>query len=346
MTKHKKNEKHHTHSEHKKHVTRKTDTLVIWKSLTVIFAILTVIGFYNAFVSKGPAVSHACSSSDVQKVMDFINEKLVKPGTLASLENCTAENVLWIETEYQNQKIPVVVKDGKYLMLPNNVIDIEQEKAKEEEEKEKVENMPKAERPKIDLFIMSFCPYGRAAAENTEKLYQMLKDKADFEVHYIVYPKSFYESRGADTSKYCVGEFCSMHGVKETEEDIREICIAKEYGWDKYWEYMKVQLSNCSLSNIDTCWKESAQQVGIDVQKIEDCVQQNGQKYLEEEYNLTTKYGISGSPTLVINNEFKQTGLVPIDKYQQMICNAFTQEPPECSEKVESESATPEGSCG
>ncbi len=345
----------HTHEKHKSNThpkPKKTQSLVLWQTLTVIFALIAAVGFYKGFIAvQKPSMSYAqpgsCSLESTKKALDFINDKLVKPGTVATIkESYGSDDLCWIVTEYQGQEIPVVIKDKNYLMLPANVIDIQKEEQKEQEEKKKLENIPKAKRPQIDLMIMSFCPYGRAAAQNMEKLYEKFGDDADIRVHYIVYPKSFYEARGANTSKFCVGNYCSMHGVKEVEEDMREVCIAKEYGWEKYWEYMKQQLSQCNMDNIDTCWKQSAEKVGIDTQKIESCVKNKGEQYMEEEYQFAQKYNLPGSPTLVVNTNFTQTGLVPIDKYQEIICNSFEKPPASCGEVVKAENSVPSGTCG
>jgi hypothetical protein len=74
-------------------------------------------------------------------------------------------------------------------------------------------------KPQIDFFIMSYCPYGNQAEIAIEPVFQLLGDKVDFNPHYVVYAN--YGGGGTD---YCMdnGNYCSMHGIQELHQDIRK----------------------------------------------------------------------------------------------------------------------------
>ena len=42
-------------------------------------------------------------------------------------------------------------------------------------------------KPQIDFYVMSYCPYGNQAEEAIEPVYNLLKNKADFKPHYVFY---------------------------------------------------------------------------------------------------------------------------------------------------------------
>jgi len=50
-------------------------------------------------------------------------------------------------------------------------------------------NPPKSAKPQVKFFVMSFCPYGNQAEAGLEPVYQLLKDKVDWQPHYIVSDK-------------------------------------------------------------------------------------------------------------------------------------------------------------
>ncbi len=59
------------------------------------------------------------------------------------------------------------------------------------------------------------------------------------------------------------------------------------------------------------------------------------------EADLNTKYGVRGSPTLVINDKVVSINRSP-EAYKEAICSAFTNPPEECNQKL-SESPTSPG---
>ena len=185
---------------------------------------------------------------------------------------------------------------------------------------ERIYEAPKKDVPEIYLFVMSFCPFGNMAEERILPFILKIKDKIKFRPVYIV-------------SKVCKNEtldcYTSLHGKEELLEDVREICVLKEYGFEKYVDFVLKINKECNLYNLSVCWKNVAKEVGIDIEKIERCVKEKGVKYLEEDYNLTVKYQVYGSPTIIVNGE-RIEGLVSEETYKRFICSGFKEKPPEC----------------
>lgn len=180
----------------------------------------------------------------------------------------------------------------------------------------------KSDKPKVDLFVMSYCPYGTQAEKWILPSVNLLKDKIDFKVKFVNYV---------------------MHGKKEIDENTLQYCIQKEEP-AKYIEYL-----TCFLWN----WKTDAckAQAKIDENKAKACIAESDKKYsIEENWTDQTKrlgrypkylihdaeniqYGVQGSPTLVINGNQVQPRSRSPKAYLDSICEAFTDKPAECNEQ-------------
>ena len=160
------------------------------------------------------------------------------------------------------------------------------------------DNIPKKDKAVADLFVMSFCPYGNQAEEIMMKVVDLLKNKADIQLHYVIYEN--YQNGSAD---YCInnGKYCSMHGVQEVNQDVREMCVQK-YQPTKFWNFVKQINASCTAQNADTCWEGVASTAGIDVSKIKTCQANEATKLLQSEVDLAKKYSVTGSPQLIIND--------------------------------------------
>ena len=107
---------------------------------------------------------------------------------------------------------------------------------------------------KLDLFVMSQCPYGTMALNAMEEVLENLGD-IEFDVHYIA-------SENPD------GTFNSLHGQPEVDENIRELCAKKYYSVDyKYMDY--IWCRNQDIMNSE--WKNCAFKSEISHDKIEAC---------------------------------------------------------------------------
>jgi protein-disulfide isomerase len=198
-------------------------------------------------------------------------------------------------------------------------------------------------KPQIDFFVMSYCPYGNQAEEAIKPLFQLLEVKADFNPHYVIY--SNYRGGGPN---YCLDDenkYCSMHGVQEMNQGIRELCVDKHLGIEAYFDFVLAMNKECSSSNADSCWEAVAEDLGLDVEKIKDCEQNEALSLAKKDKELGDTLGVSGSPTVFIDGE-KFGGERSPEGYKQALCAAFDSAPSECSTVLEGTATTASGGCG
>jgi len=206
----------------------------------------------------------------------------------------------------------------------------------------------KSDKPKVELFVMSHCPFGTQAEKGIIPVIKLLGDKIDFKVKFVNY---------------------AMHGKQEIDENTLQYCIQKVEP-KKYLDYL-----TCFLEKGDT--QGCLQKAGIDKAKVDECI-----KNADKEYNITKnyedkaswaggrfpkyevdneenlKYGIQGSPTLVINGVVVQPQSRSPEAYLKAICEAFKNPPAECQKVLSNQSydpgfgwtqsgkPAPAGSCG
>lgn len=205
----------------------------------------------------------------------------------------------------------------------------------------------KSEKPDVKLFIMSFCPYGNQMEQQFLEIIKILGNKINFEPVYIYYDGKMYDNN----ANYCMevnGKYyCSMHGIKELEQDLREKAIYKLYGAEKWAEYVREVDNNCNLNNIDNCWKEIAVDLGISTEEVEQYVEENKNQMILDDYELSSRYNAWASPTLFVNDV--QYNYYRDSKYVfKFICASFTEKPEECSTEIQGvpTQAASVGSCG
>lgn len=308
---------------------------------TIVGALLLII----AGVNFNPTGMSAISPDDTgKKVVDFINENLVASGTSASLVSVEeVSGVYKVITSYQGQEIPVyVTKDGKWLFL-SQPLNTEQKIQKPETQQQQSEfDAPDRDKPNVKFFVMSFCPFGNQAESGLAPVFKLLgEDKVEWEPHYVIY------SNYGGYPDYCLDEnetYCSMHGIQELHEDIRELCIWKYYDHNTWWDFVLDINKECNAGNADECWKPIAEKHGINVTQVEECVKNEAIELLQHELELNEQYGVRGSPTVFINDE-QYSGSRSPEAYKQAICSGFTNPPAECNETLEGEASGTTGQC-
>lgn len=136
----------------------------------------------------------------------------------------------------------------------------------------------------LEIFVMSQCPYG-AMAENlvisAQKEGKLPADKT-IQLRYVV-------SYNPQT-----GEFQSLHGSGEWEENVRQLLIAKYYP-EKFWKYLEIRNKDYRSSRWDKAMKEA----GINVNKITKKFDTEGIELLKAEAAYGEEYGVNASPTFL-----------------------------------------------
>jgi predicted DsbA family dithiol-disulfide isomerase len=201
---------------------------------------------------------------------------------------------------------------------------------------------PGDNRPQIDFFVMSYCPYGNQAEEAIEPAYQLLKNSADFNPRYVVYTN--YNGGGP---QFCIadGKYCSMHGIQELNQNIREACVGKHIGMDEWFEFAMAMNDKCNYKNADTCWEAVAEDLGLDTAMIKECEANEGEQIAKEDFELNQILKVSGSPTVFIDGEMYKGQRAP-EGFKAALCAAFDSPPEACNEILAStEGPAPQGQC-
>jgi len=322
---------------------------------TVIIGILLVASILTSGFNfkKGveePRVASLSAEEAGQKAVEYINENILLDQNTASLKNIVdfkADGFCELykfQVDVNGQTFDsYITQDGKFIFP--EAIDLE---LQTEEETSSSTEIPKQDLPDVKLFVMSYCPYGLQAQKGILPAYNLLKDKANIEIHFVDY---------------------IMHDKEEIDENLRQYCIQKEDA-RKYIEYL-----NCFVEDGD--YNKCLSEAGIDEGKLNICVTETDKKFgVTEQYNdettwlnglypkfdvdtaLNEKYGVQGSPTLVINDavivsnqQYCPVGDVECvvipdlerspEKYKTVICQSFNSPPDECSQVLSSETPSP-----
>jgi len=140
------------------------------------------------------------------------------------------------------------------------------------------------------------------------------------------------------------GEYESLHGVQELNQNIREICAFNLGNLEKWWKFVIGINNKCTAQNADTCWKDQATAAGLDLAKITQCFKSQFKALAVKEIEEAAKYQASGSPTVFINETLYNGGRAPED-YKKAICASFENPPEECNKVLGQESEATDGGC-
>ncbi len=270
------------------------------------------------------------------KAESFINDNLMKPGTKISIKNITDKNGLYevtVNTGAADDINTYITKDGK-IFFPQ-AMDIE----KTETDKKSAAaatptpniELKKSDKPEVELFVMSHCPYGTQIEKRILPAVSALGNKINFDIKFTDY---------------------AMHGEKELNEELSQYCI-KTGEPAKFTSYL-----NCFLEDGDSarCQAKAA----INAYKLKTCVAATDKKFkVTENFNdaskkawkgnyppfdiykeSNTKYGVQGSPTLVINGAIVNSGRDSAGLLKT-ICSAFNTPPKECEASLSATAPTP-----
>jgi len=287
-----------------------------WMIATIILAVVIIV-----MVAWPQGISKDAAG---QKIVDFAKSQ----GADVSVLNVNTKDGFYeVNISLQGQDMPVyITKDGKY--FANSIVALDKLTTKastSSSTKTASTTVPKTDKPVVEAFIFSYCPYGLQFEKALSPVYDLLKNKADINVVAI----------GA------------MHGEFEKVESLRQLCIQKNYGKDKLWAYLNkfdanTTIGSCSgsASCLSPLLSSLMSSLSIDKAKIDTCMASDATALYAADGARAQELGISGSPTFVINGVQVQVGRDP-QSVKTAICNAFTTAPSECSETLSSTAASP-----
>lgn len=309
----------------------KSGKILIPLSIVVAGVLIAGVIFYLGQTQpKGPTEEAGILAPQqaAQIAIDYINKNILQEGMTASLLNAAEENGVYkFELKIgENEFTSYVTKDGK-LLFAESPIDLESQPAAAQGGEAAAE-APKNETPDVKLFAMSYCPYGLQAQKMFLPVYSLLKGKAEMGVYFVDY---------------------IMHGKQEIDENLNQYCIQKEQK-DKYYDYLSCFVKD---GNSQNCLSQAK----IDKTKLASCISETDAKYnITSQYNdkntwlngtypkfdvntdLNQKYGVQGSPTIVINDTVVNVSPRTPESFKNAVCQAFSNPPAECSQTLSNES--------
>lgn len=300
--------------------------------IAILVAGISIFGTYFYLNKNRPPQEKFLSSQEAaQNAINYINENLLQKGVTASLVDVVEENGLYKIRLKVGEKefISYVTKDGK-ILFPEEGIDLEKKIAKEETPTS-TQEIQKTDKPDVKLFVMAYCPYGLQMEKAYLPVYNLLKEKADMGIYFVNY---------------------IMHEKKEIDENLRQYCIQKEEK-EKYYDYLSCFVK---AGEFEKCLNEAK----IDKEKMNSCISETDKEYkITQLYNdkstwlsgryprfdvhtdLNKKYGVQGSPTVVINDKVVEVSSRSPEKFREVICQAFNSPPAECSQTLSNTTFSP-----
>ena len=302
----------------------------------IVVLIIVIVGGYTLFIKQSSGKTISIDEARV-KAVSFINKNLMQPGSEVSIKEVIDEGALYkvVVNMPTGQEIDSYLsKDGK-LFFPQAMNIDEVEQATQEQEPENQEqpqaNVPKQAKPAVELFVMSHCPYGTQIEKGILPVLAKLGESIDFELKFCDY---------------------AMHGKKEIDEQLTQYCIQKEEP-GKLLTYLNCFLADESKSD------ECRAQANVSKTKIASCVAATDKEFkVTEMFNDkstwrngqfpefalykadNTKYGVTGSPSLVVNGTKISSGRSPATLLST-ICNGFENPPEECNSELSAANPSP-----
>ncbi|MDD5192136.1 MAG: hypothetical protein PHH54_00835 [Candidatus Nanoarchaeia archaeon] len=286
-----------------------------WIMVSIVLGIAVIILLFMVF--KGGITGNVIKADDAgTKIVEYLNG--MTGGGVEFVSSEDLGSLYQITVSYQGQEIPVfTTKDGEYFLqgaVPINAQTADNSAANTQTPAE----VPKSDKPKVEAFIFSYCPYGLQFEKALFPVYDLLKGKADINIVAI----------GA------------MHGEFEKTESLRQISIEQLYGRDKLFAYLKEFDSSTNIgacSGDDTCLNKYLPAIytklGIDKTKVDNYMKSSAVTVYDAQGAEANSLGQTGSPGFMINGVEVQVSRTP-EAIKTAICSAFNTAPAECSQTL------------
>ncbi len=309
---------------------QKTNFVIIGLSILLVAAVV-----WGA-VASSTGVS-AIGAEEAKKITEtFINETLMTSGTSATIASVEKVNGLYrmmVDIGSGQEVASYVSLDGSTFFPQGLSIkkDITEPTVSDTSGTNQTTptNVPKSDKPIVELFVMSYCPYGTQIEKGILPAIEALGDDIDFKLKFVDY---------------------AMHGQRELNEQLNQYCIMEEYP-KKFNEYL-----TCFLDEGESAG--CIEQIGANENKLANCITDTDEDYkitsnFENKVNFkgsypefgiykddNVKYGVGGSPTLVINGS-KTSSSRDSASLLNTICSAFEEQPEACGTQLSSASPSP-----
>ncbi len=303
--------------------TNMSDKKIIIAAVILLAAVGAAAYFFGT--NKNSSLALAAIKDKTEK---YINANLVAPGTKVAIKNIVEEDGLYkILVNLGEQNLTAYIShDGRIFFPQAFDMDSSQKNEPASPTPTASQSIPQKDVPSVELFVMSYCPYGVQMEKGLLPAVELLGQKINFQLKFVDY---------------------SMHGDQEISENLRQYCLAQT-GFKNLDNYLK-----CFDKQGDAaaCLKET----GIDAASLESCISQTDEQYkitasAKDQSTWTNgqfppfniykadnvKYGVQGSPTLVINGVQVSPARDP-ESLLNVLCSSFTSAPAQCSQKLSSD---------
>ncbi len=181
---------------------------------------------------------------------------------------------------------------------------------------------------RVELFVMSQCPFGKGAEGVMMKVMNTLPGAIDFDLGWVI-----NKTDGPE-------KFKSLHGPEEVALNKVQACVGIIHG-DK-------QLPFITQANETTApWQETAKAMNLDIDQIEACVKDGrADAELAADAEINKTRSINASPTFFINGQEYSGPVSSLDIFDT-VCKALgPQRPSVCANPPEALSRSDGSSAG
>ena len=248
------------------------------------------------------------------KIEQFIKDNSPQGGAGITVKDVVKEFGLYKVTIDANKQemITYVTSDGSKFFPQAIDLNAKAATSNTPAATEKTEAEQKVDVPVVDLFVMSYCPYGLQMERGVLPAIESLGNKIKFNLKFVSY---------------------TLHGPKEVVENVNQYCIEKTQP-AKLDSYLKCFWKD-STGKCVACLKA----VGINTAQVTTCVTDANKQFAptEKDFSINkdenVKFGVQGSPTLVVNGTTLASGRDSASVLKA-ICSGFKNAPKECQAKL------------
>jgi hypothetical protein len=272
-----------------------------WIISTVILAVIAIL------LLVLPLFTEVSGNTAAQNLIDYAAAQ----GAVLELVSVEEKSGLYeVTVNMEGQEFPFyVTKNGKY--FSQAIVPLDTSDVPSQPNQPAATDVPKSDKPEVELYVMTHCPYGTQAEKGFLPAIAELGNTIDAKIkftHFFLHDPEYIETPN-------------------------QICLREEQN-DKFVPYLTCFLED---GDADRCLAE----VNADMTKLNTCKNNGGyEAYYAADSALSSGYGVRGSPTLRINGVEVSTGRSPAAMLAT-ICSAFNNEPAACSASLDSASPAP-----
>lgn len=295
-------------------------------AIVIVGVLILTNGSSGQFLDKIKNFGGMSKDDLAKKGIDYINNSILSGQTAALVSSSEESGVVKMRISIGGSEFDSYIsKDGKLLFPEAIKMEGETDTATDTPAvtAKTCDDLTKTDKPELEAYIVSQCPYGlqmqRVLAEVINSAGSLA---SNIKVRYM----------GSVSN----GKIIAMHGDAEAQENLKQICIRDEQA-SKYWSYV-----SCYMKAGKT--EECLTSVGIDKTKLNSCTtdKNKGLVYAQEDFDLSAKYSVQGSPTLILNgqtvSEFDFGGRTA-EAVKSLICCGSKTQSSACSQTLNKASA-------